>query len=143
MGAYFTSSIAAITVREVHKKNLPLSDAIVELGKYTAPIAEEGGLGRPAQDIKTAIGTVLKSAENFAVPGILSNFFRGIFSLFSLWLRNESSARSISSSKTRLAEIWKTEINKAFASQSVYNISVQMVFERLALDLKKSMALLD
>jgi DNA polymerase-3 subunit gamma/tau len=136
LGAYFAASVAAASVRVLQRKNRPLSRALVDLGKFAAPIADKGGFGRPQGDLKTSIGVVLKTADNFEIPGLLAQYYKSILKVLSAWLRNGEGYPE----KTRYADLWKEKLSKAFSASDLYNIKALMVFEGLGEELKNAMA---
>jgi DNA polymerase-3 subunit gamma/tau len=135
LGAYFTASVSAAAVRSLRGKNRTLPEALVDLGKYAAPLAEQGGLARSAPDIKTAIAELLKKTDNFETPGLLAQFCRGIQHLFSSWLREGEGYPE----KTRFTDLWREEIGRAFTAADLYNITASLVLERLGENLKNVM----
>jgi DNA polymerase-3 subunit gamma/tau len=135
LGAYFTATVSAVSARILQKNRRSVPDALLDLGKYAGPLAERGGFARYGPDLKTGIAEVLKKTDNFEIPGLLAQFYRGICRLFSSWLRDGKGYPE----KTRYAEIWKEEIGRAFTAADLYNITTVMVFERLGENLKNAM----
>jgi DNA polymerase-3 subunit gamma/tau len=134
LGAYFVSSAAAEAVRELRKKGREIPELLADLGRFSAPIAEKGGMGRPARDFKSALGKILKDAENFEIPALLPRFFREIGALISAWLRSGQGGPE----KSAWADIWRKELNRSL-EEDAYNISPPLVLERLLETLKEGM----
>jgi DNA polymerase-3 subunit gamma/tau len=142
LGAYFVASIAAAAVRECKAGGRAAGraggrappGAVVELGKFAVPAAEE--FGRPAPDIRTTLFTVGKHTDNFEIPGLFARFCKNILFLLSAFLRGGGSGVE----KTELVRIWKRELDAAFNASDTYNIKETLVMERLAETLANVMA---
>jgi DNA polymerase-3 subunit gamma/tau len=132
LGAYFPASVTAEALRVLKPRAPPV---LVELGKFSAPVAEAGGMGRPAPDMKSAIAHVFYKAEHFDIPGVFSGFCKNILSLLSAWTRTGE----VSPEKIKVLEIWKTELANAFIASDSYNIQIAGVFERLGENLKRAL----
>jgi DNA polymerase-3 subunit gamma/tau len=135
LGAYFTSSVAAAAQRELRNSRREVPPLLTELEAFAGPLAEQGGLGRSAADFKGALATVLAAAENFAIPGLLSQFFRQISALLSAWLRSTPG----SPEKTAWTDLWRRELNKSLVEADSFNIASQLVLEKLLENLKTGM----
>ena len=151
MAAYFAASAAASALRALkaraRESSPPEAGALVSLGKFSAPLSEEGGMGRPAPDLRTAQAQIFKNAGKFEIPGLFSNFCKNLLALLSAWLRSQDEAETgggadntgLRAHKARIAGIWKTELDSAFTAVDTYNIQTALVFERLGENLKNAL----
>jgi len=135
LAAFFAASAAAEAVRELRTRQREIPAVLADLGKYTAPIAEKGGMGRPAANFKSALAKILDTAERFEIPGLFTRFLQQCCAVLSGWLRGgEGSAE-----KTVWADLWKRELNRSRMENDSYNISPPLVLERLFEALKTGM----
>jgi len=135
LGAFFAASAAAGAVRELRARRREIPAVLADLGKYAAPIAEKGGMGRPAVDFKSALAKILDTAERFEIPGLFTQFLQQCCALLSGWLKSgERSAE-----KAVWADLWKRELNRSRMDNDVYNISPPLALERLFDALKTGM----
>jgi DNA polymerase-3 subunit gamma/tau len=147
LAAYFAASAAAAALRALKVRGgaSPETAALISLGKFSAPVSEEGGMGRPAPDFRTARAQIFKNAEKFEIPGLFSNFCKNIMALLSSWLRTQDEPENgmdgagLQAHKARIAEVWKTELDSAFTAVDTYNIQTALVFERLGENLKNAL----
>jgi len=160
LGAFFAASVAAEAVRETRVKNRAYStgqtnvnaanegllgsspdipEVLIDLGKYTADIAETGAMGRPAGSVKEAIQKVLDTAEQFEIPGLFRRFLKHCSALISSWLHNKGNNPNSSLEKSIAAELWHRELNRSAAENDSFNIGPPMVLERLFEALKTGM----
>jgi DNA polymerase-3 subunit gamma/tau len=135
LGAYFAASVAAAALRSC--PNGPETEILVDLGKFSAPLAEAGGAGRPAPDLDTAREKIFKNTDGFAVSGLFEGFCKNILALLSAWLRGPG-PEPLRARRIRAAGIWKTELDNA-CSACAYNIPRTLVFERLGECLKNAL----
>jgi len=135
LGAFFAASAAAGAVRELRARQREIPAVLADLGKYAAPIAEKGGMGRPAGDFKSALAKILDTAEHFEIPGLFTRFLQQCCALLSGWLwSGEGSAE-----KTVWADLWRRELNRSRMENDSYNISPPLALERLFDALKTGM----
>jgi len=135
LAAFFAASTAAGAVRELRSRQREIPGVLIDLGKYAAPIAEKGGMGRPAGDFKSVLAKILDAAEHFEIPGLFTQFLQQCCALLSQWLRSgEGSAE-----KAVWADLWKRELNRSRMENDSYNISPPLVLERLFTALKTGM----
>ena len=135
LGAFFSASVAAETVRELQKKQQEIPVQLVELGKFTVPIAEEGSIGRPAGNVKNTLEKVIGTAEGFEISGLFTQFLQQCSAVISAWLRSgEQSAK-----KTAWADMWRNELNQSILEHNSYNVSPLMTMERLFEKLRTGM----
>ena len=153
-GAFFIASVAAEAVREKKARGEEINKLLIELGKYSAPIAEEGNMGRPADNIKNALEKILGTAEGFEIPGLFIRLLEQCCVLISAWLRTggdslETSAepdhfqvvrRGSPPEKTVWAELWLKELKRSMTENDSFNITPFMALERLSFALIKGMA---
>lgn len=135
LGAYFAASIAAAALRACPRG--PEAETLVDLGKFSAPLAEAGGAGRPAPDLDAAREKIFKTTDGFAVSGLFDGFCKNILVLLSAWLRGPA-PEPLRARRIRAAGIWKTELDNARAA-CAYNIPRPLVFERLGECLKNGL----
>jgi DNA polymerase-3 subunit gamma/tau len=135
LAAYFAASAAAETQRELKKRRREIPALLTELEAFAGPIAEQGGVGRSGVDFKSTLGTIMAAAENFTIPGLLSQFFTQISSLISQWLRGAGG----SPEKTAMADLWRRELNKSLVEADSFNIASTLVLEKLLENLKNGM----
>jgi len=144
VGAYCAASAAAETVRELRAGGREIPEVLADLGKFTAPIAEEGGMGRPAESVKIALAKVLDAAEKFEMPGLFVRFLQQCAALVSAWMRCAASSAAANNAdygmeKTVWADLWRRELERARVENDLYNITPQMALERLFEALKTGM----
>lgn len=137
LAAFFTASLAASAVIVLRKKGIPeIPRELVVLGKFTAPIAEQGGLGRPVTDIKTLVSRILEGAQNFEIPELFSRFLGQL-----LFLLSESFKREISlPGEIFYRDIWKSRIREAETAAGIFHQNAALTLERLFTELKREMA---
>ena len=142
LGAFFAASVAAEAIREKRalgrENDEFLDELLIDLGKFTAPIAEEGGMGRPLGNIKSTLEKMLGTAEGFEIPGLFIRFLQQCSLLISAWLRSmETNAGG--AEKSILTDLWRRELNRSMAENDTFNISPFMALERLFVALKTGM----
>ena len=160
LGAFFAASVAAEAVREGRARGWVYSTGqtegnaanecprssflntpavLIDLGKFTAHIAEAGAMGRPADDVKEALQKVLGAAEQFDIPGLFTRFLQQCSAIISSWLRSGDANQDISLEKSIVAELWHRELNQSMVENDSFNIGPPMVLERLFEALKTGM----
>ena len=137
LGAFFAASIAAEAVREGRARGRASPPELIDLGKFSAGIAEKGGVGRPAGSARDTLQKVLSEAGQFDIPGLFTRFLQECTALISAWRRNGND--SLDLEKTNTAELWRRELNRSAAESETFNISPPMVLEKLAETLKTGM----
>ncbi|MDR1389765.1 MAG: DNA polymerase III [Treponema sp.] len=136
LSAFFAASTAACAVRELRQRGRPIPGVLVDLGKFAAPVAENAGLGRPAQNTGEIIEAAVKTCGGFQIPHVGSLFFRNIRALVSAWLRNGK----MSVEKSAYAQLWSRELEKSAVRFETYNINPVLTLEGLCESLAKGMA---
>ncbi|MDR2701195.1 MAG: DNA polymerase III [Spirochaetaceae bacterium] len=145
VGAFCAASAAAEAVRELRACGREIPPVLADLGKFAAPIAEKGGMGRPAGSVKTALAKVLDAAERFEMPGLFIRFLQQCAALISAWLRNGTEVvygitdAACGMEKAVWAGLWRQELERARVENDLYNISPPMALERLFEALKTGM----
>jgi DNA polymerase-3 subunit gamma/tau len=94
LSAYFASSLAlegAAFLGEKARCKAPV--LLSALGNYAGPIARTAGFPAPVPDTGSCIKTVLAGAENFEIPGLFSQFLKGLLQVVS-----ESSREALAAS---------------------------------------------
>jgi DNA polymerase-3 subunit gamma/tau len=113
----------------------PLNNALVSLGKYTAPIAESAGLGRPREDIRSLVSAVLKGAENFGLRSAFSQFLQCLLTLVGESLNTMPPDPGAIACRDQ----WREEIREAETAVGTYNLSPALTLDRLAWELREAM----
>ena len=139
LGAFFAASVAAEAAREGRAMGRVYSTVLINLGKFTARIAESGAMGRPAGNAKEALQKVLGMAEQFEIPGLFVRFLQQCSALVAAWLRSEDNDQDSSPEKSIMAELWQRELNRSMAENDSFNINPRLVLERLFEALKAGM----
>jgi DNA polymerase-3 subunit gamma/tau len=138
LAAFFAASLAAGSAVLCRGRGGKLPEELVRLGRYTAPVAEAAGLGRPAQDIKDAAARVLEGTEQFAVRSLFSRFLRSLLGLVSEALAESSPGREVNT--VGFSELWIKQIREAESAVGVYNQAPALALERLGRELRQGMA---
>ncbi|MCL1814900.1 MAG: DNA polymerase III [Treponema sp.] len=136
LGAFFAASITAEAIRELRSRQQTIPAVLVDLGKFTAPIAEEGGMGRPAENPKGALEKILGVTEGFEIPGLFTSFLQQCGELISSWLRSGKGKRDDSFAeesivKSSIADCWRRELDRSRMENDTYNINPFLAMERL------------
>ncbi|AEF85074.1 DNA polymerase III domain protein [Treponema primitia ZAS-2] len=135
LAALFTASVARGAALLLKRSGAPLSEAIVALGKYSAPIAEAAGLGRPREDTGGLVVAIMAGADNF---GIRSQFSRFLALLLGV---SGESLKGLPPEGGSIAcrEIWRKAVQEAEIALGT-NLSVPLILDQLATELRKAMA---
>jgi DNA polymerase-3 subunit gamma/tau len=136
LAALFVASVAMGSVRTLKRDGVPLNEALVSLGKHTAPIAESAGLGRPHEDIKSLAAAVLKGADNFAIRSRFSQFLQCLLTL----VGESLNAIPPDPDAAACRDIWREAVREAETSVGTYNLSPALALDRLAWELREAMA---
>jgi len=145
LGAFFAASVAAEAVRERRARGQEPTGLLTRFGKFAAQIAEEGDMGRPAINAKSAIEKVLGTAEGFEIPGLFLQFLQQCSAFISAWLRCGEGAGTADNTsiagieKTLCADLWRKELNRSKVESDSFNITPIMALERLFESLKTGM----
>jgi len=140
VGAFFTASVAAEAVRALRTQRRGIPAVLADLGKFAAPIGEEGGLGRPAENVKSALEKVMGAAEGFETPGLFVRFLQQCSAVLSAWLRSgDADGTNIGAEKTACAGLWLRELKRTMTESDLFNINPFMALERLFEALKTGM----
>lgn len=138
--ALFVASAAMGAVITLKRSGHPPTDALVSLGKHTAPIAESAGLGRPREDIQSLVQAVLKSADNFALRSAFTQFLQRLLTLVGESLPAASLDASASLDAAACRDTWRAAVREAELSAGTYNLSPALTLDRLAFDLREALA---
>ncbi|MDR0451879.1 MAG: DNA polymerase III [Treponema sp.] len=145
LAAFFAASLAAQALSALQSRypSLPLPAGLVALGKYTAPIAESAGLGRPAREAGACIGAVLAGAGRFEAPGLFPQFLARLLGLVSQAFRAVPPGGSPQTAPgaadgeapapgdiSRLAGIFRELAAEAASAVGTYNIGPELALER-------------
>ncbi|MDR2758453.1 MAG: DNA polymerase III [Spirochaetaceae bacterium] len=136
LAAFFIASLAASTVVGLRERGFSVSpQELVALGKFTAPIAEQGNLGRPVTDTKNLISRVLEEAGNFETLELFSRFLGQLLSLLSESFKGETPQPG----EIAYRDIWKSRIRDAEGAVRIFNQKAALALERLFTELKREM----
>ncbi|MDR2069398.1 MAG: DNA polymerase III [Spirochaetaceae bacterium] len=136
LAAFFTASLAASTVVGLRKRGFAVSPReLVVLGGFTAPIAEQGNLGRPVTDTKTLVAAVLAEAGNFETPELFSRFLGQLLALLSESFKGEASLPG----ELAYRDIWKGRVKDAEEAVRIFNQKAALALERLFTELRREM----
>jgi DNA polymerase-3 subunit gamma/tau len=147
LAAFFAASLAAQALFALRNKNpsLPPPAEIVALGKYTAPVAESAGLGRPAKEAGACIGAVLAGAERFETPGLFPHFLSQLLGLVSRVFRAappggspqaapETGGGAVPGAVSRFAGIFRELAAEAASAVGTYNLAPELALEKFCAD---------
>ncbi|MDR2110547.1 MAG: DNA polymerase III [Spirochaetaceae bacterium] len=131
--AFFAASAAAGAAILLKNRGTAPPEELTALGRYTAPMAEAAGYGRPARDMKETLGKVLQGAEQFTVRSLFPRFLRILLSL---------AAEGLPPGPGRIAflELWRRHIGRAEIAVGTYNQNPALTLDRLGTELKRAMA---
>lgn len=134
LAAFFAASLAyqgAVTLRKRGVAVLP--PALVALGKYTAPIAEAAGYGRPLGDTGSCVALILKGAGNFEVPGLFHQFLALLLKMVSRSLRDGVSL----SGGTVFAEAIRALTAETETAVNTYNQNPALALDRYCTEFRR------
>ncbi|MDR1429389.1 MAG: DNA polymerase III [Spirochaetaceae bacterium] len=130
LAAWFAASFAAGAVKTPGNK--AVSPVLLALGKYSSPLAEEGGLGRPA-DMGEVIGELVKRTNRFMVRGLFGRFLARLLSIISGALKDGGPEALV------FREYALKRISCAGSAHMVYNQNPSLALERLFVELKEGL----
>jgi DNA polymerase-3 subunit gamma/tau len=137
LAAFFAASLAAqALLRKGRPSQAAYEAEIIALGKYTAPIAESAGYGRPAKEAGACIRTVLSGAEGFETPGLFNRFLARLLSLVSRSLRGDSAPapENAIGGGSVLADIFRELAAEAASAVGTYNLAPDLTLEKMCVD---------
>ncbi|MDR2537902.1 MAG: DNA polymerase III [Treponema sp.] len=126
LAAFLAASIALKTVRLLQRKGQPLPEELVSLGKISAPVAENAGLGRPDTDAKTVIAKVVDGAGGFELRSLFLRFLSSLLALVS-----KSATEEPANTPNIGRDIWRKYTGEAANAVGTYNQSPSLALERL------------
>ncbi|GHV81457.1 hypothetical protein AGMMS49991_00150 [Spirochaetia bacterium] len=138
LAAFFAASLAyqgALVLRNTG--GLPASalpEELVALGKYTTPIAEGAGLGRPAKDAGSCLQTILAGTGKFEAPGLFSQFLTLLLTIAGESLRTGEPAGA---GAAAFSVIWRDLAAEAAAAVGTYNQNAALVLDRMGTEFKR------
>jgi DNA polymerase-3 subunit gamma/tau len=134
LAAFFAASLAYQGVVTLRRRGVPvLPPALVALGKYTAPIAEAAGYGRPLGDTGSCVALILKGAGNFEVPGLFHQFLALLLKMVSRSLRDEVPL----SGGPVFAEAIRTLTGETETAVNTYNQSPALALDRYCTEFRR------
>jgi DNA polymerase-3 subunit gamma/tau len=146
LAAFFAASLAAqaLLALKNERPSLAPPPEIIALGKYTAPIAESAGCGRPAKEAAGCVRAVLAGAERFETPGLFQRFLSRLLDLVSRSMRGsivppgdgpQTTARvpdgEMIAAESGLADIFRELAAEAASAAGTYNLGPELVLERM------------
>ncbi|MDR2102561.1 MAG: DNA polymerase III [Treponema sp.] len=144
LAAFFAASAAYAAALDLRRRGgSSLPPPLIALGKYTAPIAEAAGLGRPLEDLRAVLAKVLGGLENFEARGLFSQFLSRLLALIS------ESFRSLLTSPGEVSaphaywipynDIWRNAVKEADIAVNTYNQNPVLALERMAAELRRAL----
>jgi hypothetical protein len=144
LAAFFAASVAyaaAVDLRKRGEASLP--PPLVVLGKYTVPIAEAGGLGRPPEDLRVVLAKVLGGLENFEIRGLFSQFLSRLLALvsesFKSALVSPQEFPAPHSQWILYNDIWRNAVKETEIAVNTYNQNPALALERLGTELRRAL----
>ncbi|MDR2552993.1 MAG: DNA polymerase III [Treponema sp.] len=135
LASWFAASAAAEAARELRRRGRDIPPVLTDLGAFTARIAGQGGMGRPAADAGRVVEKIIRDTGGFETPGLFSQFLKNTGLLLSAWLRSGPG----SPAKSAWAELWRRELGRAVTETASFNIAPPLALERLLEALKRGM----
>ncbi|MDR0786046.1 MAG: DNA polymerase III [Treponema sp.] len=133
LAAFFAASAAMNAVVRLNRPALSQPAELVALGRYTAPMAENAGLGRPVLNRQVVIGKILAGAENFEIRGLFQRFLREL-----LTIAGESF--KVGGGSPAYLDLWRRTVSTAGVSVGAYNQKPSAALDRLGAELSRGMA---
>jgi DNA polymerase-3 subunit gamma/tau len=131
LAAWFAASFAAGAFSAL-RNQAEVSPALLALGKYTSPLAEAGGLGRPA-GMGEVIGELITRSGRFRVRGLFGRFLSRLLFLISCALREGGPEAVV------FRDYALEKIRDAGSAHMVYNQNPSLALERLFVELKEGL----
>jgi DNA polymerase-3 subunit gamma/tau len=136
LAAFFAASLAGQGAAALRRRGVSLlPPALAALGKYTVPIAEGSGYGKPAGDTGNCVAIVLKGAGNFAVPGLFRRFLGLLLNLVSQSLRELNPPGGIG-----LADVIRRLTGETETAVETYNQSPALALDRYCTEFRRMAA---
>lgn len=134
LAAYFTASLAASAVLHLRRNGISnIPEYIISLGKYSAPVSESQGLGRPSADTKTVISAVMKGGNNFEIRSLFPVFLTNLTEIVSGLIREYGNVSGISA----FASAFGKQIRETETAVSTFNQNPASALEKLFIELKE------
>jgi DNA polymerase-3 subunit gamma/tau len=134
LAAFFVAALVRNAARLLLDQGISaLPEALVLLGKYTAPVAEAAGLGRSG-DVREIIPRIMAETGNFEARSF-SRFLGGVLSLVSGALREGN----VKPEFITYIEIWRKNTGEADLAVGSFNQNPALALERLFFNLRESM----
>ena len=143
LAAFFAASVAYKAALLSKRRNRPISDEVILLGKFSAPKAEAAGFGRPQGEIAAVTALVLEKAGKFEVRSLFSRFLCCLLEQVSLSQRNpgpEENEASPFLPSVAYNEVWKKCASWGETAVGLYRLSPALVLEKLFTSLSRGMA---
>jgi DNA polymerase-3 subunit gamma/tau len=132
LAAFFIAALVRHTAHLLLQQGAELPEALVLLGKYTAPLAEAVGLGRSG-DVRELIPRILAETGNFEARSF-SRFLGNLLSLVSGAFRGNVKPDFIP-----YIEMWRRNTGEADLAVGSYNQNPALALERLFFGLRETM----
>jgi DNA polymerase-3 subunit gamma/tau len=134
LAAFFIAALARVTALALRRRGLSsLPEALVLLGKNTAPLAEAAGFGRSG-DSRETISFLLAETGNFEARSF-PRFLGAVLSLVSGALREGNANPEL----IMYIELWRKYSREAEAAVGTWNQNPALALERLFSRLKEAM----
>ncbi|MCL2232178.1 MAG: DNA polymerase III, partial [Treponema sp.] len=144
LAAFFAASAAYKAALLSKRQVRPISGDVVRLGKFTAPLAEAAGFGRPQGEASAVIPLILEKADKFEIRSLFSRFLCCLLEQVSLSQRQGGTEENAESPSflpsAAYNEVWKKCISWGETAVSSYRLSPTLVLEKLFTDLSRGMA---
>ncbi|MDR3336500.1 MAG: DNA polymerase III [Treponema sp.] len=159
LSAYFASSLALEGAAFLSEKTRGTAPALLgALGNYAGPVARAAGFPAPVPDTGDCIKTVLAGAENFEMPGLFSQFLKGLLQVVSESSREalaasplpelsiekarEADASSVRASEPALSvpgfsDIFRELVRNAVTAAGTYNQNPALVLDNFIAAFKR------
>ncbi|MDR2029568.1 MAG: DNA polymerase III [Treponema sp.] len=134
LAALFAASLALAAVMRLKRARTPPPPGLIALGKYTVPLAEAAGQGRPPENPALAAARVLKGTGGFEVRSRFSQFLRILLSLARKSFRDAGPGGIV------LMDVWRRRIREAETAVGIYNQNPALALDRLCAALPGDMA---
>jgi hypothetical protein len=110
----------------------PAPSRLLRAGKYASPLAEQGGLGRPA-DMGLVVRELLRHTGRFRIRGLFDRFLGRLLYLISEALKEPGPEELV------FRQFALERIRNAAAARGVYNQDTALALERLFVELKEGL----
>jgi DNA polymerase-3 subunit gamma/tau len=135
LAAFFAASAAFKAALLLKRQGRALPEEVVLLGKYSAPMAEAAGLGRPQGDPAAVAALIAEKASNFEMRQLFPRFLCCLLQLVATSRKQAPFLPPVSYN-----EKWKEFSNWAEAAVGTYNLRPALVLEKFFTDISRGIA---